>query len=141
MIWEQEVEIVLMLTNVVENGRKKCEQYWPASTRKSFTCEDFVITAISVDIDDPYDTSMITTTLQIENLDTKERRIIQHVHYTAWPDHGVPSTNGFAKLIDAYKKLSVRKKDPSTPTLVHCSAGVGRTGVFLMVNVMLNMVS
>ena len=141
MVWDQGIECVLMLTTLVEGGRKKCEQYWPAEANQTLKTLDFEIRTSTVDVDDPYDEAIRKSVIQLRRLDGNDTRTITHVQYVAWPDHGVPSPQAFKKLLDMYNAIHSKAKDPSVFTLVHCSAGVGRTGVFVMVNIILEKVS
>ena len=154
MIWDEEIEVVVMLASVIEGGRNKCEQYWPSTVRSVIVYENIEVTALHVDLDDVYDPSMKTTTLQVSNkLIVGSKRIIKHLQYTAWPDHGlqfvlysgtldtllnnicnfllsfsgVPSIQGFVQLIEKYSELQVQKQTPTSLTLVHCSAGTEMT--------------
>ena len=141
MAWEQDVECIVMLAGVVEGGRKKCEQYWPLKTNHKMTLKEFEIEAVKVSIDDPYDTAIRTTQLQVRHIDSDVSRVITHIQYVEWPDHGVPSVHGFTKLLNLYRATLASEKNSSSYQLIHCSAGVGRTGVFVMVNIMLEKVS
>ena len=140
MIWDQGIECVVMLSCVFEGGRKKCEQYWPLDPGRTIQTDDYEITTTKVDVDDPYDETIRTTTINVRRFDAGQARKITHIQYVAWPDHGVPSPHGFKKLLTMYRDVHSKAKDPSAFTLVHCSAGVGRTGVFIMMNVMLEKV-
>jgi protein tyrosine phosphatase len=138
MIWDLHLEVIAMLTSVVEGGRPKCEVYWPMETYATLDLENFSIRCVS--IEDRHETITIST-MEVTRVATKERRTVYHVHYTGWPDHGVP-----ASPIDFLDVLSciaaLRSKVPNCgPTLVHCSAGIGRTGVLVVVTVALDLVS
>ena len=70
-----------------------------------------------------------------------ETRTLHHLHFTAWPDHGVPSdATRFLALLTEYDRLKALVSDRASYTAVHCSAGVGRTGVFILVDIMMEKV-
>ncbi|KAL2078501.1 hypothetical protein ACEWY4_026186 [Coilia grayii] len=132
MIWEQKSTRIVMVTNCIENGKTKCEKYWPHDYNP---CRygDLVITMTS-------EHKEINWTLReftVKNETKSEERVVKHFHFTAWPDHGVP--NGTEPLIE-FRGLIRRHIDsspPSGPTVVHCSAGVGRTGTLIALDVLL----
>uniref|UniRef100_A0A3Q3J0X5 protein-tyrosine-phosphatase n=1 Tax=Monopterus albus TaxID=43700 RepID=A0A3Q3J0X5_MONAL len=127
MVWEHRVHNVVMVTQCVEKGRVKCDQYWPADTEPLYY-GDLVIQMLSE--------SVLPEWTIREFRITSERgssypRLLRHFHYTVWPDHGVPESNQsliqFVRTVRDYVDRS-----PSTgATIVHCSAGVGRTGTFI----------
>ncbi|XP_051778581.1 receptor-type tyrosine-protein phosphatase eta [Erpetoichthys calabaricus] len=125
MIWEQNVHTLIMLTRCNEQGRVKCEQYWPSSNTQTFG--NIQVSLVS-------DTATEEWTIRdftIKNPTSGEKRNIRHFHFTAWPDHGVPETTDllikFRDLVREYMNLHSR----NSPTLIHCSAGVGRTGTLI----------
>ena len=140
MIWEQEIETIVMLTGTTEAGRKKCEQYWPLNQGSRMETREFELTTLSVTIDDPYDTAIRVSKVRVVHLDSGKSRDVTHIQYVEWPDHGVPSTHGFTKLLNVYRTTVEKQQDPTAFKLIHCSAGVGRTGVFVMINIMLDKV-
>ncbi|KAI4894586.1 hypothetical protein NFI96_018812, partial [Prochilodus magdalenae] len=124
MIWEKHVQTIVMLTKCNEQGRVKCEKYWPSETKMY---SNIMVTNVSEIALEDWTISDFT----IKNVKTAESREVRHFHFTAWPDHGVPETTevliNFRHLVrehmDQYSRHS--------PTVVHCSAGVGRTGTFI----------
>ncbi|XP_026220755.1 receptor-type tyrosine-protein phosphatase beta-like isoform X9 [Anabas testudineus] len=127
MVWEKNVYTLVMLTRCNEQGRVKCEQYWGPGTKHY---ENFTVTTIS---DVPLDDWTIRD-FRIKNLKTAETRSVRHFHFTAWPDHGVPETT---ELLINFRHLVREHMDQysrHSPTVVHCSAGVGRTGTFIAID-------
>nr|XP_022316326.1 receptor-type tyrosine-protein phosphatase kappa-like isoform X3 [Crassostrea virginica] len=126
MVWEEKSRTVIMLTNPTETGKKKCEQYWPDPTE---TKEYAGIKVKLVSVESHPDFSIRTFHIQKDG----ENRTIKQFHYTTWPDHGVPRFGHSLLLmrqkIRAYDALS------NGPPIVHCSAGVGRTGTYIAVDV------
>ncbi|XP_041794912.1 receptor-type tyrosine-protein phosphatase eta isoform X3 [Chelmon rostratus] len=127
MIWEKNVQTLVMLTRCNEQGRIKCEQYWDTGT-KYF--DNITVTTTS---DIPLDDWTIRE-FDIKNVKTAETRSVRHFHFTAWPDHGVPETT---ELLISFRHLVREHMDQysrHSPTVVHCSAGVGRTGTFIAID-------
>ncbi|XP_062245322.1 receptor-type tyrosine-protein phosphatase eta isoform X3 [Platichthys flesus] len=127
MIWEKNVLTLVMLTRCNEQGRVKCEQYWGFDTKN---CENITVTTTS---DIPLDDWTIRD-FDIKNVKTAETRSVRQFHFTAWPDHGVPETT---ELLIDFRHLVREHMDQysrHSPTVVHCSAGVGRTGTFIAID-------
>ncbi|RVE62170.1 hypothetical protein OJAV_G00154530 [Oryzias javanicus] len=132
MIWEQRSKAVIMLNRVIEKGSEKCAQYWPTKeeSQMSFTDTGFDVKLLSEE-DQSYFTVRV---LELHNTKTMERREIYHFHYTTWPDFGVPeSPASFLNFL-----LKVRESGSLStehgPPVVHCSAGIGRSGTFALVD-------
>ncbi|XP_008322324.1 tyrosine-protein phosphatase non-receptor type 2a isoform X2 [Cynoglossus semilaevis] len=132
MVWQQCCKAVIMLNRVIEKGSEKCAQYWPTSEelQMSFTDTGFVIRLLSEE-DHFYYTIRL---LELLNIKTGESREIYHFHYTTWPDFGVPeSPASFLNFL-----LKVRESGSlgpeHGPSVVHCSAGIGRSGTFALVD-------
>ncbi|XP_031138584.1 receptor-type tyrosine-protein phosphatase eta isoform X2 [Sander lucioperca] len=127
MIWEKNVLTLVMLTRCNEQGRVKCEQYWDHGT-KHF--ENITVTTTSeIPLED-----WTIRDFDIKNVKTAETRSVRHFHFTAWPDHGVPQTT---ELLISFRHLVREHMDQysrHSPTVVHCSAGVGRTGTFIAID-------
>uniref|UniRef100_A0A3Q1AWF7 protein-tyrosine-phosphatase n=1 Tax=Amphiprion ocellaris TaxID=80972 RepID=A0A3Q1AWF7_AMPOC len=127
MIWEKNVQTLVMLTRCNEQGRVKCEQYWSSGT-KHF--ENITVkTTSEIPLED-----WTIRDFDIKNVKTAETRSIRHFHFTAWPDHGVPETT---ELLISFRHLvreHMNQYSRHSPTVVHCSAGVGRTGTFIAID-------
>ncbi|XP_069543986.1 tyrosine-protein phosphatase non-receptor type 2a isoform X2 [Brachyistius frenatus] len=132
MIWEQCSKAVIMLNRVIEKGSEKCAQYWPTTEelQMSFTDTGFVVRLLSEE-DQSYYTIRV---LELQNTKTAESREIYHFHYTTWPDFGVPeSPASFLNFL--FKVRESSSLDPEHgPSVVHCSAGIGRSGTFALVD-------
>ncbi|XP_007250508.2 tyrosine-protein phosphatase non-receptor type 2a [Astyanax mexicanus] len=132
MIWEQRSKAVIMLNRVVEKGAEKCAQYWPSNEERQMDFSDtgFVVTLVSED-DKSYYTIRV---LKLQNSKTGEIRDIYHFHYTTWPDFGVPeSPASFLNFL--FKVRESGSLEPENgPAVVHCSAGIGRSGTFSLVD-------
>ncbi|CAI5664714.1 unnamed protein product [Oreochromis niloticus] len=127
MIWEKNVQTLVMLTRCNEQGRVKCEQYWSSGTMR---CDNIIVTSTSeIPLED-----WTIRDFDIKNVKTAETRAVRHFHFTAWPDHGVPETT---ELLISFRHLvreHMNQYSRHSPTVVHCSAGVGRTGTFIAID-------
>ncbi|XP_035521032.1 receptor-type tyrosine-protein phosphatase eta isoform X2 [Morone saxatilis] len=127
MIWEKNVQTLVMLTRCNEQGRVKCEKYWDSGTKHY---ENITVTTTSeIPLED-----WTIRDFDIKNVKTAETRTVRHFHFTAWPDHGVPETT---ELLISFRHLVREHMDQysrHSPTVVHCSAGVGRTGTFIAID-------
>ncbi|NXW65000.1 PTPRJ phosphatase, partial [Eurystomus gularis] len=128
MIWEKNIYSIVMLTKCVEQARTKCEQYWPDQQSKSYG--DIIVTAVSEIVLPEWTIRDFT----VEKANTAESHTVRQFHFTSWPDHGVPETTdlliNFRHLVHEYSS----QNPIDSPTLVHCSAGVGRTGTFIAID-------
>ncbi|KAL7370550.1 hypothetical protein ABVT39_003709 [Epinephelus coioides] len=127
MVWEHGVYNVVMVTQCVEKGRVKCDQYWPAD-REPLYYGDLVIQMLSESVLPEWTIREFKITSESS---CTYPRVLRHFHYTVWPDHGVPeSTQSLIQFVRTVRDYVDRS--PSTgATIVHCSAGVGRTGTFI----------
>ncbi|XP_052695812.1 receptor-type tyrosine-protein phosphatase zeta-like [Crassostrea angulata] len=127
MVWQTNVEQIVMLTNLMEGTRKKCAQYWPA-LKTLMNCGIFTLYTTG---EKQYAYYAIRT-LKMTNLLQKGQRTITQYHYKAWPDHGVPDP----LCLLFYHNHVTRTKTATlkSPTLVHCSAGIGRTGTYIAID-------
>ncbi|KAF6024900.1 Ptprm [Bugula neritina] len=123
MIWQQRPKAVVMVTNVIEDRKQKCEQYWPDDTSTELRYGDITVSMLSAEEWAEY----VVRVLNIEK--NGEKRRVRQYHYTAWPDHGVPDS--MSPFISFYKKIKTETYRIDGALLVHCSAGVGRTGTFI----------
>ncbi|XP_017572418.2 tyrosine-protein phosphatase non-receptor type 2 [Pygocentrus nattereri] len=132
MIWEQRTKAVIMLNRVMEKGSEKCAQYWPTQEEHEMSFRDtrFVVRLLSEDVKSYYTTRL----LELQNANTGERREIYHFHYTTWPDFGVPeSPASFLNFLFKVRESGSLGTDHG-PAVVHCSAGIGRSGTFSLVD-------
>ncbi|XP_051918305.1 receptor-type tyrosine-protein phosphatase beta-like isoform X2 [Hippocampus zosterae] len=127
MAWEQNARNVVMLTQCVEKGRVKCDRYWPAE-REPLYYGDLIVHMTSESV-------LPEWTIREFNVcsedDVRHVRTLRHFHFTVWPDHGVP--DGTQSLVHFVRTVRdfVNRSPAGGPTIVHCSAGVGRTGTFV----------
>lgn len=132
MIWEQRVKGIVMVTNCTEGGRTKCEQYWPADSEPRLY-GDLKVTMRS----EQQDANWTLREFRVTNKNTSEERTVKHFHFTAWPDHGVPQGTEVLIKFRGLVRQHIQRDGAGTPTVVHCSAGVGRTGTIIALDVLL----
>ncbi|XP_069831294.1 receptor-type tyrosine-protein phosphatase beta isoform X1 [Dendropsophus ebraccatus] len=136
MVWEQNVHNIVMVTQCVEKGRVKCDHYWPFD-QDSLYYGDLIVQMLSESVL-PEWTIREFKICSEDQLDAA--RLVRHFHYTVWPDHGVPETTQsliqFVRTVRDY----INRTPGAGPTVVHCSAGVGRTGTFIALDRILQQV-
>ncbi|XP_064604675.1 receptor-type tyrosine-protein phosphatase kappa-like [Liolophura sinensis] len=131
MIWEQNTGKVVMVTNLVEKTETKCVQYWPDGQPKQF---GFISVSL---LDEENFSNYAIRTLQLKHLKMQNKtQLVKQFHFTAWPDHGAPSNA--SSLLDFQRKVLGHKSPLIGPIVVHCSAGIGRTGTFIALDYLIN---
>ena len=137
MMWEKNCSIICMITNVLEKGRVKCDQYWPDEGFKQYGAIQVThLHTISLAF---YTKRVFTIKLRSNG---KKRcnaeRLVHQFHFTDWPDHGVPY---YIMPVLAFIKQSARANpEMAGPIVVHCSAGVGRTGTYIVIEAMMKQI-
>ncbi|KAK6325941.1 hypothetical protein J4Q44_G00015850 [Coregonus suidteri] len=132
MIWEQNSKAVIMLNRIIEKGSEKCAQYWPTAEEHQlcYTDTGFVVTLVKEEDKSYY----IIRVLELRNTETGQTREIYHFHYTTWPDFGVPeSPASFLNFLVKVRESGSLGAEHG-PAVVHCSAGIGRSGTFSLVD-------
>lgn len=138
MIWQENTRVIVMTTKEIERGKKKCEKYWP-DPQQTKEWGSSKVTCLN-------ETSTADYTLREFLLSWRgqdERKIFQY-HFQVWPDHGVPSDPGcvlnFLQDVNArQEQLQLEGLAPG-PICVHCSAGIGRTGTFIVIDMILDQI-
>ncbi|XP_044734872.1 tyrosine-protein phosphatase non-receptor type 9 [Chrysoperla carnea] len=142
MVWEQHTLVVVMTTRVTERGRVKCHQYWETDIGGLMTHGFFNVRTTAIETLPDYTIS----TIELTNLKTDEVRTISHLQFTSWPDYGVPRSalamlDFLAKVRQEQAAAVAALSDTwaghprGPPIVVHCSAGIGRTGTFCTLDI------
>ncbi|KAI1883719.1 hypothetical protein AGOR_G00234440 [Albula goreensis] len=145
MVWEQRVLIIVMTTRVVERGRVKCGQYWPLDAGRTEDHIHFLVRNVHIEMFQDFKISH----LEIFNRETGERREVAHYLYMSWPDFGVPKSASamldFRTQVKQHQESAFRAicsdwsgPPGGPPVVVHCSAGIGRTGTFCTLDICLS---
>ncbi|OAF70330.1 hypothetical protein A3Q56_01967 [Intoshia linei] len=122
MIWEVDTKSIVMLTKYSEKGRQCCEQYYPIDD-ETITSDDISITVVDKTIYNDY------TVSELKLLRGEEERRIKHFFYSCWPDFGIPKEcKSLIEFIDIFRE---KMSYDTAPHVVHCRAGVGRSGAFI----------
>ncbi|VVC24817.1 Hypothetical protein CINCED_3A017850 [Cinara cedri] len=129
MCWEVRTSTIVMMTKLEERTRIKCDQYWP--TRGTQVYGPITVTLTNVQELATY----IIRSFHLTRADENETREVKQLQFGAWPDHGVPDHP--APLLQFMKRVRAVNLMESGPVVVHCSAGVGRTGCFIVIDAML----
>ncbi|KAL8583348.1 hypothetical protein ACOMHN_057634 [Nucella lapillus] len=135
MIWQQKSKAVVMLNRVIEKGTVKCAQYWPLGPSEGEEDMIFEDVGLRVTVKGDQDSNnFITRWLELEDMATGEKREVIHFHYTTWPDFGVPtSPMAFLNFLKVVREEGALERDVG-PAVIHCSAGIGRSGTFCLVD-------
>uniref|UniRef100_A0A4X2L3Z6 protein-tyrosine-phosphatase n=1 Tax=Vombatus ursinus TaxID=29139 RepID=A0A4X2L3Z6_VOMUR len=122
-VWDRKLSLIIMLTTLTERGRTKCHQYWPDPPDVMeygtfrIKCQSEVCTI-----------AYVFREMLVTKIETGEEHTVTHLQYVAWPDHGVPEdSSDFLEFVTYMRAMRVENE----PILVHCSAGIGRTGVLV----------
>lgn len=141
MVWEQESKAVLMLNKLIEKKQEKCSQYWPNEIGQEhiLTMSDV---GLSLEYMEQQDHSYyLTRILRLTDIESGKQRDVIQFHYITWPDFGVPTSPiAFLEFLRKVRDAGVLD-DNVGPAIVHCSAGIGRSGTFCLVDSCLVLVS
>ncbi|XP_038872833.1 phosphatidylinositol phosphatase PTPRQ [Salvelinus namaycush] len=132
MIWETHTQTIAMLTQCYEKGRIRCHQYWPEDNKPVTVFGDIIITKLTEDVYPDW----TVRALKVER--RGDYMVVHHFNYTSWPEHGVPESS--TTLIQFVRAIRANRHE-NTTIVVHCSAGVGRTGVFIALDHLIQHVS
>ncbi|KYN13534.1 Tyrosine-protein phosphatase non-receptor type 11 [Trachymyrmex cornetzi] len=149
MVYQENTRVIVMTTKEIERGKNKCARYWPEEGESSEYGNEWKVRAVSRTSTADY--TLREFFLQGTKPEFSESRRIYHYHFQAWPDHGVPSDPGcvlnFLHDVNARQEsiaASLVPKDQDEPCigpiLVHCSAGIGRTGTFIVIDMILDQI-
>ncbi|XP_041848314.1 receptor-type tyrosine-protein phosphatase S-like isoform X4 [Melanotaenia boesemani] len=129
MVWEQRTASVVMMTRLEEKSRIKCDQYWPSRGTETYGM-------IQVTLLDTMElATFCVRTFSLHKSGSSERREVRQFQFTAWPDHGVPEYP--TPFLNFLRRVKACNPPDAGPIIAHCSAGVGRTGCFIVIDAML----
>ncbi|XP_048255306.1 tyrosine-protein phosphatase 10D-like [Haliotis rufescens] len=131
MIWQLNTAKIVMVTNLMESGKLKCYKYWPFCSSESTMYGSISVQCAKEEVYETY--TLRSMAIWKEGTET---RMIKQFHFTQWPDHGVPSDT--TALLHFHNVVKDTALPLSGPLVVHCSAGVGRTGTFLALDYLLD---
>ncbi|XP_018006646.1 receptor-type tyrosine-protein phosphatase H-like isoform X1 [Hyalella azteca] len=126
MVWQEQVRIIVMLTNCFEGEKEKCCMYWPETRKPTIMADQYVMTFMNEDQGPDWTERRIL----LQNDPSPAREVVQ-LHFTSWPDFNVPASEAALLRLISSVRARVGESEPLAPILVHCSAGVGRTGTFI----------
>ncbi|XP_042319837.1 receptor-type tyrosine-protein phosphatase F isoform X9 [Sceloporus undulatus] len=129
MVWEQRTATIVMMTRLEEKSRVKCDQYWPGRGTETYGL-------IQVTLLDTVELATYTVrTFALYKNGSSEKRELRQFQFMAWPDHGVPEYP--TPILAFLRRVKACNPPDAGPVVVHCSAGVGRTGCFIVIDAML----
>ncbi|XP_056095063.1 receptor-type tyrosine-protein phosphatase S isoform X26 [Rhinichthys klamathensis goyatoka] len=129
MVWEQRAATVVMMTRLEEKSRIKCDQYWPSRGTETYGM-------IQVTLLDTIElATFCVRTFSLHKNGSSEKREVRQFQFTAWPDHGVPEYP--TPFLAFLRRVKTCNPPDAGPIIAHCSAGVGRTGCFIVIDAML----
>uniref|UniRef100_A0A8B9R2D4 Tyrosine-protein phosphatase non-receptor type 13 n=1 Tax=Anas platyrhynchos TaxID=8839 RepID=A0A8B9R2D4_ANAPL len=134
MVWEQKCTVIAMMTQEVEGEKIKCQRYWPDVLNKTTMITDRLRLAL---VRFQQLKGFIIRVLELEEIQTGEVRHISHLNFIAWPDHDTPSQPDDLLTFISY----MRHVYKSGPIVTHCSAGIGRSGTLICIDVVLGLIS
>ncbi|XP_034255910.1 tyrosine-protein phosphatase non-receptor type 11 isoform X2 [Thrips palmi] len=135
MVWQENTRVIVMTTKEVERGKNKCARYWPEEGQS----KEYKKTKVKNILESKTaDYTLREFSVSMEGSD--EERKVYHYHFQAWPDHGVPADPGC--VLNFLHDVNARQESivGAGPVLVHCSAGIGRTGTFIVIDMILDQI-
>ncbi|EZA61645.1 tyrosine-protein phosphatase corkscrew isoform X2 [Ooceraea biroi] len=149
MVYQENTRVIVMTTKEIERGKNKCARYWPEEGETAEYGNEWKVRAVTRTSTADY--TLREFLLQGTKPNFSESRRIYHYHFQAWPDHGVPADPGcvlnFLHDVNARQEsiaASLASNNQTTlsigPILVHCSAGIGRTGTFIVIDMILDQI-
>ncbi|XP_019661774.2 tyrosine-protein phosphatase non-receptor type 13 isoform X3 [Ailuropoda melanoleuca] len=134
MIWEQKSTVIAMMTQEIEGEKIKCQRYWPNILGQTTMVSDRLRLAL---VRMQQLKGFVVRAMALEEIQTGEIRHISHLNFTAWPDHDTPSQPDDLLTFISYMRHIHR----SGPIITHCSAGIGRSGTLICIDVVLGLIS
>merc|ERR1712218_85061 len=139
MVWQEESRLIVMTTQEVERGKTKCARYWP-EVELTEEYGNFVVTNSSEESSKDYTLRLFLVKRKDAEGEEDEQRQIFHFHFLGWPDHGTPDDPGSVLNFLHDVNLKQESFDSAGPIIVHCSAGIGRTGTFIVIDMIIDQI-
>ncbi|XP_072261558.1 tyrosine-protein phosphatase non-receptor type 13 isoform X4 [Pyxicephalus adspersus] len=134
MVWEQNSTLIAMMTQEVEGGKIKCQRYWPDEPNRTLRVNnELQLTLLKTQQLECF----VLRILEVQDIQTEEIRHIAHLNFTAWPDHDTPTNPNQLLTFISFMRHIYR----SGPIITHCSAGIGRSGTLICIDVLLGLIS
>uniref|UniRef100_A0AAY4EZ05 Tyrosine-protein phosphatase non-receptor type 20 n=1 Tax=Denticeps clupeoides TaxID=299321 RepID=A0AAY4EZ05_9TELE len=134
MVWEQKSNVIAMMTQEVEGGKVKCQRYWPDRPRTAEMVDNRLQITL---VKDQHLDNFVIRLIEVKDIQTNEIQRVTHLNYTGWPDHGTPTQPEQLLTFISY----MRHIHQSGPIITHCSAGIGRSGTLICIDVVLGLIS
>nr|CAI9698752.1 unnamed protein product [Rangifer tarandus platyrhynchus] len=131
MVWESGCVVIVMLTPLSENGVRQCYHYWPDEGSNLYHIYEVHLVSEHIWCED-----FLVRSFYLKNLQTSETRTVTQFHFLSWYDQGVPSST--RSLLDFRRKVNKCYRGRSCPIIVHCSDGAGRSGTYVLIDMVLN---
>jgi len=144
MVWQEDCQVVVALTREVERGRVKCARYWPEHVGEEVEFETagekFLVKLVAAEELGDYTTRLLELTKLRTDGGEGEPHVIYHYQFLGWLDNSCPSNSVLLFLDEVNRKLEETGigRPQQLPVVVHCSAGIGRTGTFIVLDILLN---
>uniref|UniRef100_A0AAY4EZF8 Protein tyrosine phosphatase receptor type Nb n=1 Tax=Denticeps clupeoides TaxID=299321 RepID=A0AAY4EZF8_9TELE len=131
MVWENGCTVIVMMTALVEDGEKQCDRYWPDEGSSLYHIYEVNLVSEHIWCND-----FLVRSFYLKNVQTQETRTLTQFHFLSWPAQGIP--NSTRPLLDFRRKVNKCYRGRSCPIIVHCSDGTGRTGTYILIDMVLN---
>ncbi|XP_053554152.1 receptor-type tyrosine-protein phosphatase-like N [Bombina bombina] len=131
MVWENGCTVIVMLSPLAEDGVKQCDRYWPDEGSSLYHIYEVNLVSEHIWCED-----FLVRSFYLKNVQTQETRTLTQFHFLSWPAEGIPSST--RPLLDFRRKVNKSFRGRSCPIIVHCSDGAGRTGTYILVDMVLN---
>uniref|UniRef100_A0A8C8SGW0 Protein tyrosine phosphatase receptor type N n=1 Tax=Pelusios castaneus TaxID=367368 RepID=A0A8C8SGW0_9SAUR len=131
MVWENGCTVIVMLSPLVEDGVKQCDRYWPDEGSSLYHIYEVNLVSEHIWCED-----FLVRSFYLKNVQSQETRTLTQFHFLSWPAEGLPATT--RPLLDFRRKVNKCYRGRSCPVIVHCSNGAGRTGTYILIDMVLN---